>query len=798
MKKVSFNDGWLYGDEKISVTLPHDAMIHTKRNPQSIGGRANAFFDGGVYTYTKRFFASPQWEGKHLELQFEGVYRNSAVYLNGEYIGGAKYGYIPFFVTLDPYIRIGEENEIKVVADNSASPNTRWYSGGGIYRPVWLWLGEKEHIAPEGLRITTLCVSPARIKVETGTLSDCDIGIYSGERCVATGKGNCIELDIPDAKLWSAETPNLYRCKASLGEDVAESTFGIRQITWDNKGLYINGERTLLKGGCVHHDNGILGAASFEESEWRRVRMLKESGFNAIRSAHNPCAPATLEACDALGMYVLDELWDMWYFPCNKNDYALDWEQNHGYDIHAMTARDYNHPSVILYSIGNEVTEPAFPRGVETTGKLVEAVKNCDATRPVTMGLNPILTLLAKLGNSEKAHEKEKQASEGQKAAKKVETQTPSGEKSAKGTGINSTVFNMMSGYAGKGMNKKTKMRIVDKINSPALDLLDIAGYNYATGRYLPDKKLHPNRLIFGSETYPQDIAENWKLIENNDHVIGDFMWTAWDYLGEAGIGAWAYSPDGTTFNKPYPWLLGDTGAIDIIGTPNAELALAQAAWHCLDKPYIGVMPVKYNFAPAKGVWRGTNAFASWAWRGCDGNKAVVEVYAEGDSCVLFVNGKPIGKQRLKNCKAVFKTKYEAGTVSVKVFDKQGTLIGENSLSSSQGALAIALEPENTCIKPGKIAYINVAIQGENGAVECNADEKLFAEVENGELLAFGSAQPRTEERYDRGAFTTYYGRALAVVRATGEGILRLRVKGTSLEEKSCEITVNEGARHQK
>lgn len=795
MQKISFNDGWLYGDEEKSVTLPHDAMIHTPRNPQSAGGRANGFFDGGVYVYTKSFFAPAEWRNKHTELQFEGVYRNSSVYLNGQYIGGAKYGYIPFFVTLDTHIRIGEENELRVVADNSAAPNTRWYSGGGIYRPVWLWIGEKEHIKPEGLRVTTLCLSPTRIRVETGSHDECDIEIYDGERCVSAGKGSCIELDIPDAKLWSAETPNLYRCKASLGGDVAESTFGIRQITWDNRGLYINGKRTLLKGGCIHHDNGILGAASYDESEWRRVKMLKESGFNAIRSAHNPCARATLEACDALGMYVLDELWDMWYFPCNKNDYALNWEQYHEYDIAAMTARDYNHPSVIMYSIGNEVTEPAFPRGVETTGELVKAVKCCDGTRPVTMGLNLILTLLAKLGNSEKAHEKEKQAVGGEKSVKAEETKTTSSEKRRKETGINSTVFNMMSSYAGKGMNKKTKMRMVDKINSPALDLLDIAGYNYATGRYLPDKKLHPNRLIFGSETYPQDIVTSWKLIENNDHVIGDFIWTAWDYIGEAGIGAWAYTPDGATFNKPYPWLLGDTGAIDIIGTPNAELALVQSAWHCLDKPYIGVMPVKYNFSPAKGVWRGTNAFNSWAWRGCDGNRAVVEIYAEGDSCILFVNGKPIGKRKLRNCKATFKTKYEAGTVSVQVFDKQGTLMGENSITSSQGELSIGLEPENACVQSGEIAYVNVTIKGENGVVECNADEKLFAEVENGELLAFGSAQPRTMERYDDGAFTTYYGRALAVVRATATGTLKLKVKGMSLAEKFCDITVNEGAR---
>jgi len=285
--------------------------------------------------------------------------------------------------------------------------------------------------------------------------------------------------------------------------------------------------------------------------------------------------------------------------------------------------------------------------------------------------------------------------------------------------------------------------------------------------------KCHPDRLIFGSETFPQDIVKNWAMVKQYPYLIGDFMWTAWDYIGEVGIGAWAYTNDGTGFNKPYPWLLADTGAFDIIGTPNGEMFLAQAAWGLLDKPVIGVQPVNHpGMNPAKMAWRGTNALHSWAWSGCDGNRAIVEVYTDAAVIELLINGKKIGKKKVKGYKAAFKTKYKAGTIEAVAYDAAGREVSRSELLSATGNTRICVAPEVSEARPGEVVYVNISIVGENGVVESNADRKLTVTVEGGELLGLGSANPRTEESFDAGTYTTYYGRALAAVRVNGNATI--------------------------
>ena len=349
MKTTSFNTGWLCNGQ--AVTLPHDAQITEKRGADVSNG-GHGYFPGGVYTYEKTFTALKEWEGKDILVEFEGVYKNATVSLNGKELCFHPYGYTGFFVELTDLV-YGAENTLTVVADNSKLPNSRWYSGSGIYRPVWLHVCEKGGLRPESVKISTVSIDPAVIKVESPASVKADVdGI--------TGEGTSFELTIPNAKLWSDENPNLYIAKITAGEgDSVEIPFGIRKIEWSNKGLFINGKETLLRGGCVHHDSGILGSATYAESEERRVRILKENGFNAIRSAHNPASKAMLEACDRLGMYVMDETFDMWYNRKNPHDYGVDFEKCWEADVTAMVARDFNHPSVILYSIGNEVGEPA-------------------------------------------------------------------------------------------------------------------------------------------------------------------------------------------------------------------------------------------------------------------------------------------------------------------------------------------------------------------------------------------------------------------------------------------------------
>ena len=744
MKKSCFHQNWTCNG--VAVTLPHDAMIHQARIPGHASGSAQAYFPGGCYVYEKTFQRPDQ---QHVVFQFESVYKNAKVFLNGKKAGGCNYGYLPFFVCADPYLVDGE-NTIRVECDNLSQPDSRWYAGAGIYRPVWMWVGPEKSIEPEQIKVHTLSVSPATIHVST----DCDnamIEILDGEMVVATAQGAEADIVIPDAKLWDAETPNLYTCRVTAGADAATVTFGIRTIQWNNKGFYINGKSTLLRGGCVHHDQGILGAATYDESEWRRVRIMKDAGFNALRSAHNPCSRAMMEACDHYGMYIMDEAWDMWYQHKNPFDYATCWEENYSSDLTAIVNRDYNHPSVVMYSIGNEVTEPARAEGVQKTKEMVDLLHQLDPTRPVTCALNLVITANAGKNKTMSLGDKEKKPSE-------------------QGPAMNSTVFNMIANIVGVGMNRAGNSKWIDQATSPCLDVLDIAGYNYAAGRYPLDGDCHPDRLIVGSETFHQGIVHNWNMVKKYDYLIGDFMWTAWDYLGEVGLGAWAYTKDGASFSKPYPWLLADTGAFDILGTPNGELYRAQAVWGQLNSPMIGVQPVNHpQQKPIRNIWRGTNAMSSWSWQGCEGNPAVIEVFSDADWIELLCNGKSLGKKKVKDCIAKFKTKYHSGKLEAIAYDKAGKECSRSSLESATGKTHICVFPETEHAQAGDLVYVDLAIVGENGIVESNDDRKLKVIVDGGELLAFGSANPRTEERFDSGEYTTYYGMALAAIRVEGD-----------------------------
>lgn len=782
MKKSSFNHDWTYRRTDVasamqSITLPHDAMIHEARKANNPSGSAQAYFPGGAYVYEKTFTAPDNFKDSHLVLQFEGVYKNAKVLVNDQAAGGAVYGYTPFFITLDGLLKEGE-NAIRVECANVEQPESRWYTGAGIYRPVWLWQGAAHYIEPEGVKIKTVSIDPPQVQVLTAAEGDITVEILDDDTVIATGSGNDVTITVPDAILWNENTPKLYTCRVTLTadglKDVSETLFGIRQITWSNKGLFINGKNTLLRGGCVHHDNGILGAATFDESEYRRVKLLKKAGFNAIRSSHNPCSRAMLEACDRLGVYMMDETWDMWFHHKNKFDYAGQWRNNYLTDLKAMVDRDYNHPSVIMYSIGNEVSEPAKDEGLAKAQEMVNFLHSVDDTRPVTGGFNLMIIKSSKKGKG--VYNEEGGRDE-------------SGDKAMQG--MSSTLFNMVTNMVGTGMNKSANSKKADEATSPLLDMLDLAGYNYASGRYPLEGKAHPNRVVFGSETFPQDIAKNWEMVKKFPYLIGDFMWTAWDYLGEVGLGAWGYTTDSKGFNKPYPWLLADTGALDILGDPNGELYLAQAAWGLLKAPAITVQPINHKgIKPAKMVWRGTNALPSWSWKGCDGNKAIVEVYTDAPQVELFLNGTSLGRKKTKLCTATYKIAYTPGKLKAVSYDAAGNKLGVNELKGVTGKIRISAEPEKTTVKAGGLVYIPIALKGENGVTEMNADRKLTVTVTGGQLLAFGSAAPRTEEKFDSGSYTTYYGKALAAVLTNAAGKLVVTVTdGEQTAEATVDVT---------
>ena len=542
MKKLDFNSGWTFRKAEEppaarAVTLPHDAMIHEGRSAAAPGGSDNAFFPGGTYIYEKTFEAP---DAAHCEVLFEGVYRNATVALNGETLATHAYGYTPFAVTLDGKLHPGA-NTLTVTADNADAPSGRWYTGSCIYRPVWMYTGGKGYIRREGIRVTTLSVNPAQVQVEvdaSGGLPAVELLDPSG-RVVASGSGADLTLTVPDARLWSEDSPSLYTCRVTLTEggellDEAAVSFGIRRIQWNaRQGLLVNGRSVKLRGACVHHDNGVVGACAFPESEERRVRKLKQAGFNAIRSAHNPCSAAMLDACDRYGVYVIDEAWDMWYNHKTRYDYADNWEANWQQDLTAMARRDYNHPSVIAYSIGNEVSEPAEAKGVALAHQMVELLHGLDKGRPVTAGINLMIIDRASRGQGIYAND-----GSGVQAQKKKKPKDGQQEEKVQNASL---MFNIMASLIGSGMNKAANSKHADAVTAPVLDALDLAGYNYASGRYEKDGKLHPDRVIYGSETFPQDIAKNWAKVERLPYLVGDFMWTGWDYLGEVGLGAWSY-----------------------------------------------------------------------------------------------------------------------------------------------------------------------------------------------------------------------------------------------------------------
>lgn len=780
MKRQDFNQGWQYHKEGCNrveeVILPHDAMIHDTRNPESPGGHANAYFPGGVYIYEKKFFVPEEWREKHVLFEFGGIYKDSKVYLNGIEAGGRPYGYVPFTVCGKGFLQYGKENTIKVVADNAELPNSRWYSGGGIYRPVSLIVANGMHIEWEGVRISTLSYSPAKIKVETiANGGEIQIEILEGQNIVAKGNGTDITVDIPNAKLWSEDAPNLYQCHVTLTHnhevvDEVTETFGICKVEWSKKGFLVNGKETLLRGACIHHDNGILGACTYAKSEERRIRILKENGYNAIRMSHHPAGRELLDACDKYGMYVMDEAFDMWYWHKNPYDYAKDFSKWYLKDIKAMVEQDFNHPSVVMYSIGNEVSEPYKQEGVEKAKEMIAFIHKLDGNRAVTGGMNLMIMYMASKGKG--IYKEEGRYAEKEKDRKKEQAS-------------GSLFFNLMVSMIGTGMNKQANSDKADQVTTPILDLLDIAGYNYASGRYSLEGSIHPNRIVVGSETFPQDIAKNWEMVKKYPYLIGDFMWTGWDYIGEAAIGSWNY--EGVTMRDvPYPWMLADVGVIDIIGTVGAQAKYASTVWGLEDKPYIGVRPVNHpGKRVSKAVWRGTNAFASWSWKNCEGNRAEIEVYADAAYVKLFLNGKSLGKKRIKDYKAIFRTKYMPGTLTAAAYDADGQEISRNELKSARGQTRLSVVPEEKQIKSGDIAYVDIAVVGENGVIESNDDRTLTITVENGELLGFGSAKPNTTEKFDSGIYTTYYGKALAVIRSCETGMIYVDVSGDGLTGKA-------------
>ncbi|MBE0655828.1 MAG: DUF4982 domain-containing protein [Bacteroidales bacterium] len=750
-----------------SIDLPHDWSIEdlpgtgSPLDSTAVGGIDMGYFVGGTGWYRKTFDLPQDLKNKQFSLLFEGIYMDSEIWINGIPLGRHPYGYTSFWFDITDKLKFGEKNLIAVQVRNEGR-TSRWYTGSGIYRHVWLTLTEKIHVSPWGTGITTPIIEEdlARVKVST------DIKNHTGERTsvkvvtsILDPNGNVIskqqeeivdleeskvtvlqELEINGPKLWSPESPALYTAITGIEDlqsnllDRVETTFGVRSIEFSTEGFLLNGKNVLLKGGCMHHDNGPLGAAAYDRAEERRVELMKASGFNSIRCAHNPPSPAFLEACDRLGIMVIDEAFDMWRRQKNPQDYHRffdDWWKS---DVKSMVMRDRNHPSIIMWSTGNEIPERADPEGVETSKMLAEFVRSLDPSRPVTSAVN--------------------------------------------------------------GLNP-------DK--DPYFATLDVAGYNYAFGGdhgresvFESDHRRIPSRIMYCAESYPLTAFGAWMDVLDHPYVIGDFVWTGFDYLGEASIGWLGYPHEGSF----YPWNHAYCGDIDICGLKRPQSYYRNVLWNTGEKLSIFVQPPEPSFIenPDRkdwSKWHWQDVTDRWNWEGHENKPLNVEIYCAYEKVELLLNGQSLGVRETNRATewiARWKVPYNAGTLKAIAF--QGTTeVDAMELHTAGEPVSLKLSADRLQIKADKqdLSYILVELVDQDGHRNKVTEALVEFEIDGpGTILAVASSNPMSDESYQQPRRKAYQGRCLVIVKSTDQpGNIILKAASEGLKSGEVTITTN-------
>jgi beta-galactosidase len=820
VKRTSFNADWQFrpkssaflellgggGEPWVPVTLPHDAMIGGRRDPAEHWG--NGFFPGGVWEYEKRFVAGEELRGKRVLLEFEGVYRGASVWVNGALAGHRPYGYTDFTVSIGEHLRFGQENLVKVHA--TSHDDSRWYSGAGIYRPVHLIVGEPVHLALDAVVVTTPTVDDggAVVAVATTVENESLLTIATTLTTELLDRaGSVVARDVAPLTMypgatetlrqrmlveqpqrWSVDEPNLYTCRTTVeadGEIIDEqtTTFGIRTLTVDAvRGLRINDDPVALRGACIHHDNGVIGAATIPRADERRVQILKDAGFNALRSAHHPMSREMLDACDRAGMLVMDEAFDMWTEQKNEDDYGRVFPDWWAADVDAMVCKDRNHPSVIMYSIGNEIPDTGSPAGARIGRAICERIRALDDTRLVTNSINHMLAcgpaMFASLGEGAGA---------------------PS---TSPDMGVN-TMMSMMEQW----LPVLLQGEVVDEKTAESFSYLDVSGYNYADSRYALDHELHPQRVIVGSETNPGKIAANWDLVRDLPHLIGDFTWTGWDYLGESGIGRPRYRGDAAGEGETgglmasYPWITSNTADIDITGFRRPVSYWREIVWGLRDTPYVAVQPPERHgeIENLRQMWTFTDAIASWSWSGYEGKPITVEVYADADEVELLLNRDAVGRAKVGESHpfvAIVETTYAPGEL-VAVTYRDGAETGRCTLASASGPvqLDVQVDRERIDATDRDLAYVDIALVDADGNLHSSDDRPVMVVVEGPAVLqGLGSGNPCTEETFGSDTHDTYDGRALAVVRPTGPGAITVTVSAKDCDDRIVTIESVEAA----
>ena len=719
-RKQLFDAGWQFSQDSVkwrTVNLPHDWSIECDFDKDAPAGHDGAFLPTGKGWYRKKLNVE-SLENKKLRLYFEGVYMNAEVYVNGQRAGGHPYGYSSFFVDITPFIQEGE-NDVEVRVDNSQQKNCRWYSGSGIYRHVWLMTTGKRYIDEWSVNVATPDIHHVEIKAE--------VVMEDGSR-----KPFSKHIDVENPRLWSPEDPYLYHTTIEAEGDVVPVTYGIRTIEYSaDKGLLLNGKPLVLNGGCVHHDNGILGAAAFDAAEYRRVRLLKESGFNAMRTSHNPPSEAFLRACDELGLLVIDEAFDGWRDNKNDYDYSTLIDQWWQEDIKAMVLRDRNHPSVFCWSTGNEVIERKKIEVVKTAHKLNALCRQLDPQkRPVTSALC---------------------------------AWDPEWD-----------------------------------IYDPLAAEHDIVGYNYMIHRSQSDHERVPDRVMVQTESYSRDTWRNYKKVQDEPWVIGDFVWTAIDYLGESGIGRWYYEgePPKEPWEGPmFPNHAAYCGDIDLTGLRKPISHYRSMLWNKEgEQLYMAVRePDGYYGKIKTTMWSVWPTYESWTWPGHEGKDIDVEVYSHDSKVRLYLNDKFIGEKEVAQGMARFTLPYQPGTLRAEAGNESV------ALRTAGKANTIRLTADRTTLMADgqDLAFISVELTDGNGIANLLADNELSVNISGpATLAAFGNADIKDCDRYIDSTHKAWKGRALLVVRSTGKkGRISVTIQGKDLKPSRITLSATDSSK---
>lgn len=701
---------------------------------------ARAATVGGIGWYRKAFIAPALGDGERIQIQFDGAYSESEVWLNGVKLGSNVYGFGAFSFDMTPHIRPGQRNVLAVRVVNVGN-TARWYTGSGINRHVWMSVTGPVRIAPWGVAVSTPSVSAASAQVQVDVelenhlatpafaqvaveLRDArgrSIGRGRAQASLpAGGKGAAqATISLARPKLWSLDEPNLYTAEVSVtsgggATDHAATRFGVRTIAVSAQdGLRINGQQVKLKGACIHSDHGIIGTASFDGAERRKAGLLKKFGYNAVRLGHHMFPQAFLDACDELGLIVVGEVFDMWEEAKTPGDYSKHFKANWRGDMTRMIRQDRNHPSIIFWSIGNEIPEREKPRGAEIAAQLRELVLSLDRSRPITAGING-----------------------------------PTGKK-----------------------GEITRRSV------------DVVGYNYQLKDHLKDHADYPDMIIMSTEQYATDIHDGWRMTQANSWMLGEFVWSGIDYLGEVGVGGTDLRPATekldwkafAIFLWDYPAFISGCGEIDILGLRKPQGLYRDVLWGNSALELLVQRPTPDGMVERRGPWSWHDELESWTWPGREGKPMTVRAYTSGDEVRLLLNGREVGRKPVATPTdeliASFELPYETGEL-VAVAYRGGQEIARKQLETVGAPVQLRLRAERPRLaaSPNDLGYVFAEVLDAQGRMVPDAQVPLTFSLEGqGTIKATGSANPRGIKSFTDPRTLTFHGTALAIIQPGNE-----------------------------